>query len=78
VDVVGPHDWVEVRRQGEKLLLIALLYFGAVGSYNPHAFYASSYGEFAEKMAAIGNELFYLALRVWQSSRRTRSGSSGP
>ena len=54
------YGWVKELTKGEKLLLIAVLCFGAVGSFNTHAFYAPSRGEFVGWMAAIGNELLYL------------------
>jgi hypothetical protein len=54
------YAWLKELTRGEKLLLIAVLCFGAVGSYNTHAFYAPSRGEFVGWMAAIGNELLYL------------------
>lgn len=54
------YTWMKELTKGEKLLLIAVLCFGAVGSFNTHAFYAPSRGEFVGWMAAIGNELLYL------------------
>jgi hypothetical protein len=60
VYIVPLYSWVKDLTKGERLLLIAVLCFGAVGSYNTHAFYAPSRGEFVGWMAAIGNELLYL------------------
>lgn len=54
------YSWVSELTKGERLLLMAVLCFGAVGSFNTHAFYAPSRGEFVGWMAAVGNELLYL------------------
>ncbi len=54
------YAWISELTKGERLLLMAVLCFGAVGSFNTHSFYAPSRGEFVGWMAAVGNELLYL------------------
>lgn len=52
--------WLKEMTQGEKLMLIATLCFGAVGAYGTYLFYEPSRGWFIGSMAATGIELLYI------------------
>jgi len=52
--------WLREITQGEKLLLIATLCFGAVGAYGTYLFYAPSRGPIIGVAAATGIELLYI------------------
>ena len=48
--------WLKEMTQGEKLMLIATLCFGAVGAYGTYLFYEPSRGWFIGSAAATGIE----------------------
>jgi hypothetical protein len=52
--------WVAELTKGERALLFAVLFLGAVGAYGTHAFFAESRGSLVGWLAAIGIELLYL------------------
>ncbi len=52
--------WLKEMTQGEKLMLIATLCFGAVGAYGTYLFYVPSRGWFIGSAAATGIELLYI------------------
>jgi hypothetical protein len=52
--------WLKEMTQGEKLMLIATLCFGAVGAYGTYLFYEPSRGWFIGSAAATGIELLYI------------------
>lgn len=53
-------SWLKDMTQGERLLLIATLCFGAVGAYGTYLFYEPSRGWLIGSAAAIGVELLYI------------------
>ncbi len=52
--------WVAELTKGERALLFAVLFLGAVGAYGTHEFFAESRGALVGWLAAIGIELLYL------------------
>lgn len=52
--------WLKDMTQGEKLMLVATLCFGAVGAYGTYLFYEPSRGWFIGSAAAVGIELLYI------------------
>lgn len=52
--------WLKEMTQGEKLMLIATLCFGAVGAYGTYLFYVPSRGAIIGAAAATGIELLYI------------------
>lgn len=52
--------WAKLMTQGERLLLLATLCFGAVGSYGTYLFYRPSRGPIIGSAGATGIELLYI------------------
>jgi len=52
--------WLKEMTQGERLMLVATLCFGAVGAYGTYLFYAPSRGALIGTAAALGIELLYI------------------
>ena len=55
--VVG---WLKELTRGERALLLAVLFLGAVGSYGSHEFFSVARGQVVGWLAALGIELLYL------------------
>lgn len=52
--------WIKEMTRGEKALLLAVLFLGAVGATGTHTFFAADRGELVGWFAAVGIELLYL------------------
>lgn len=52
--------WLKEMTQGERLLLVSVLCFGAVGAYGTYLFYVPSRGPIIGGAAAAGIELLYI------------------